>query len=136
MSSPIVAIFSSAAVAAMTVYSAAVASLYLNQDSLVFHPRPLNPTIEEALNGLAGAHPLEVTAGDGIRLKGWVVKREGESGTPAPLLLYFGGNAEEIGSYLLEASQYLGRWSIAALNYRGYGASQGSPGEQALLSDA
>ena len=54
---------------------------------------------------------------------------------PAPTLIYFGGNAEEV-SCTLADPRWPRAWSIVALNYRGYGASEGAPGERALTADA
>ena len=50
------------------------------------------------------------------------------------MLLYFGGNAEEI-SWTLADARWPRAWTIAGLNYRGYGRSEGKPGEQALVAD-
>ena len=50
-------------------------------------------------------------------------------------MIYFGGNAEETSWMLEEAGNAPGvSWLI--VNYRGYGLSEGSPGEAALVSDA
>ena len=52
-----------------------------------------------------------------------------------PLVIYFGGNAEEATSYSAEAPQTYGERAALFVNYRGYGASGGKPGEAALVSD-
>src|SRR5262249_19315765 len=49
--------------------------------------------------------------------------------------LYFGGNAEEV-SWLVETAPPLGAWALLLVNYRGYGRSEGRPGERALFADA
>jgi hypothetical protein len=97
------------------------------QDRLVFFPQPLAGTAMPA-----DAEPLEVRSADGPRLRGWI--RVGAS-SPAPVLVYFGGNAEEV-SWALADRRWPPGWSVAALNYRGYGASEGVPGEAALRADA
>lgn len=53
----------------------------------------------------------------------------------APLVLYFGGNAEEV-SWMLEEIGNAPGVSWLLVDYRGYGLSEGSPGEAALVSDA
>jgi pimeloyl-ACP methyl ester carboxylesterase len=78
------------------------------------------------------AKALEITAADGKRLRGWI---RVPSATPAPLVLYFGGNAEEV-SWTLADRRWPRGWAIAAVNYRGYGASEGAPGEVSLVGDA
>ena len=56
-------------------------------------------------------------------------------GDRAPLLLYFGGNAEEVSATVFDR-RWPADWSVAAFNYRGYGASEGRPSERALAADA
>jgi hypothetical protein len=51
------------------------------------------------------------------------------------MLIYFGGNAEEVSWLASTGGQYAG-WSLLMLNYRGYGRSEGKPGEAALFADA
>jgi pimeloyl-ACP methyl ester carboxylesterase len=71
-----------------------------------------------------------LTAADGTRVHAWHVK-SGE-----PLLLYFGGNAEEV-SWMIDAAgaEFPGA-SWLLMDYRGYGLSGGSPSEKALVADA
>jgi hypothetical protein len=98
------------------------------QERLLFFPRSLEsrpaprPDLED----------LTLLAADGTRLRGWLVKG---SGMPAPLVIYFGGNAEEVSWLTGVANQFAG-WSLLLMNYRGYGESQGSPGEKELFEDA
>src|SRR5439155_6876002 len=80
----------------------------------------------------ARASPLEVVAADGTRLRGWIVKG---TAAPARTLIYFGGNAEEI-SWTLSDARWPREWTIVGVNYRGYGASEGKPGERELIADA
>ena len=104
------------------------AMAWLAQERLIFFPQP----VASAARLPAEAKPLEIVAADGTRLRGWM---RGASAMPAPVVLYFGGNAEEVSWTLAEA-----RWprdvTIVALNYRGYGASEGAPGERELRADA
>ena len=89
--------------------------------TLIFFPQP----VASIAHLPARASPLEVVAADGTRLRGWIV--EG-SATPAPVVIYFGGNAEEV-SWTLSDARWPREWTIGGLNYRGYGASEGKPGE-------
>ena len=71
-----------------------------------------------------------LTAADGTRVHAWQVK-SGE-----PLVLYFGGNAEEV-SWMIEAARINApgaSWLL--MDYRGYGQSDGAPSEKALVADA
>ena len=113
--------------------------VYLAQDSLIFYRQPLAEARRAQIaRQFPAAQEFTLAAQDGTRLHGWLVKPQ--DAKPAPLVLYFGGNAEEV-SWMLEAVGDPSRgetpgaaWLI--VNYRGYGASEGSPSERALVSDA
>ena len=98
------------------------------QDRLIFFPQPVGATPHLP----AHAVPLTVTAADGTLLRGWLVAG---SAAPAPTIIYFGGNAEEV-SFTLADPRWPRDWSTVALNYRGYGASEGKPGARELNADA
>jgi len=113
--------------------------LYLAQDSLIFYRQPL---AEARSAQIARAYPaaqaFALAAADGSRLRGWLVTPP--DAKPAPLVLYFGGNAEEV-SWMLEAVGDPVRGETPGVawllvNYRGYGASEGAPSESALVGDA
>ena len=104
------------------------AAFWFAQDRLIFFPQPVGATSHLP----AHAVPFTVTAADGTRLRGWLVAG---NAVPAPTVIYFGGNAEEV-SFTLADGRWPHDWSIVALNYRGYGASEGSPGERELSGDA
>jgi uncharacterized protein len=70
---------------------------------------------------------------DGVELAGVLVLPPRR---PAPLVVYYGGNAEEITPHAAEAAREYGERAVLLVNYRGYGESRGSPGERALVSDA
>jgi cephalosporin-C deacetylase-like acetyl esterase len=101
---------------------------WLFQERMLFFPKPVEsrpaprPNLEE----------VTVVASDGAKLRGWMVKGKGN---PAPLVIYFGGNAEEVSWLAGVADQFAG-WSLLLMNYRGYGDSEGRPGEKELAADA
>jgi hypothetical protein len=101
---------------------------WLAQERLIFFPQPVTST--QHLPARAGS--LEMTASDGAHLRGWIVKG---MTAPGPVVLYFGGNAEEV-SWTLADARWPPEWTIVGLNYRGYGASEGTPGEAVLTADA
>lgn len=101
---------------------------WLAQDSLLFFPQQVASTAPVQAN----AAPLEIAVGGGIRLRGWIMRG---TARPAPTVLYFGGNAEEV-SWTLSDARWPREWTIVGVNYRGYGASDGKPGEAALKADA
>lgn len=104
------------------------AAAWLGQERLIFFPQPITATTHLP----ARAVPLEVVASDGVRLRGWMVR---SAATRAPAIIYFGGNAEEV-SWTLADARWPRAWSLVAINYRGYGASEGAPGERELALDA
>ena len=113
--------------------------VYLAQDSLIFYRQPLpDARRTEIVRRFPAAMEVALVSTDGTKLHGWLVTPQGAE--RVPLALYFGGNAEEA-SYMLEAVGDPARgetpgvaWLI--VNYRGYGASEGSPSERALVADA
>ena len=116
-------------------FAALCALLYLLQERLIFLPRALPESTRQALRGLPGVSELEVRAADGTRLHGWLRHGAEEAAARPGLVIYFGGNAEEVSGQVFEADA-LAPWSLAAFNYRGYGRSEGRPGEAALVADA
>ena len=104
------------------------AAAWLMQDGMIFFPQPVVSTAHLPPH----AKPFSVTAADGTRLHGWIAQG---SAVPAPTVIYFGGNAEEV-SFTIADPRWPREWSIVAINYRGYGASEGVPGERALAADA
>ena len=105
--------------------------IYFLQERLIFFPQPVAQDPLQANPGAAIEEVSLVTA-DQVRLRGWLVKA---TPTPAPLLLYFGGNAEEV-SWLASTADLYAGWSLLLFNYRGYGRSEGKPGETELFADA
>lgn len=120
------------ALAAVAAAAAVPACMFLAQERLIFMPQSLHP--ERAPRG-AGIDEVELIAADGTRLHGWFARAPNTAGR-APLLVYFGGNAEEVSWMLAEARPRLPDWGLLLVNYRGYGRSEGQPGERALFADA
>jgi pimeloyl-ACP methyl ester carboxylesterase len=102
--------------------------MWLFQERLIFFPRSLETRPASRPNVVE----VSVVAAGGVKLRGWLVKG---ARSPGPLVIYFGGNAEEV-SWLVEVADDLAGWSLLLVNYRGYGESEGRPGEKALLADA
>ena len=110
-------------------------ALYLLQEQLIFLSRPLADVDRYTVGVLPHTREMEVTAHDGTRLHGWLRHTAEEEAAPPGLVIYFGGNAEEVSGQMHDAGM-LAPWSFAAFNYRGYGLSQGRPSETALADDA
>ena len=100
---------------------------------MVFHPQPLAESSRSLIaERFPSADSVFLQANDGTRLHAWHVK-----GAPgAPLVVYFGGNAEEVSWMLAQASAKTPGAGWLLVDYRGYGSSAGKPSESALVSDA
>jgi pimeloyl-ACP methyl ester carboxylesterase len=103
------------------------ATMYLAQDSLLFFPQPL----VAPPRAVRPVEPLEFEREEGVKLRGWLVKA---AEARAPLVIFYGGNAEELSWQMTEP--WPADWSLALVNYRGYGESDGNPSEAALFADA
>jgi pimeloyl-ACP methyl ester carboxylesterase len=103
-------------------YVAFCAYLYGAQRSLIYFPTP------ESTHAGAEVVPL---ATDGATLKVLAVRRAGPQA-----LIYFGGNAEDVGLNIDELARALPQHSLYLVNYRGYGGSTGRPSETDLFADA
>lgn len=105
-----------------SLYAGLCLLLFLTQRSQIYFP------VRES--SAPGATPM-LLAGDGAQIKVWTVERPG----PAALL-YFGGNAEDVGASIGLFAGRLPGHSHYFVNYRGYGGSTGRPSEDALVADA
>ncbi len=102
-------------------------AMYFAQDSLLFFPQPL----VGSPRAVRPVEPLAFEREDGVKLRGWLVKAPSPR---TPLVIYYGGNAEELSWQMTEP--WPADWSLALVNYRGYGESDGKPSEAALFGDA
>jgi pimeloyl-ACP methyl ester carboxylesterase len=108
--------------------------IYLQQERLLFHPQVLSEHDARAVEKMAPrSERFELKSADGAYLRGWLVR--GSAHGASPLVIYFGGNAEEI-SWLLPEFSRIPAYAALLVNYRGYGLSEGIPSESALFSDA
>lgn len=84
--------------------------------------------------GLALVEDVELETADGERVVTW---RGAPRDPDGPVILYFQGNAANLANRapVFAMFQRAG-WGLAALSYRGYGGSTGSPSEAANVADA
>lgn len=94
--------------------------LFVMQRSMLYFPQPRDPAV-----------PLLQLNADGTRLNVSILDRPG-----ADAVIYFGGNAEDVSAAIGELAAAFPAHAVYALHYRGYGGSEGSPGEDALHADA
>jgi uncharacterized protein len=106
--------------------------VYLSQDSLIFHPQPMAESQRLVVSKKPAVESISMEAPDGTRLHAWHMKGK-EQGSP--LVIYFGGNAEEVSWMLDEAARRTPGAGWLLVDYRGYGSSGGSPSAKALGED-
>lgn len=109
------------------------AALYFLQDRLLFFPQPL-PEAQRAqiVQRFPAVREVFIKGGDQTRLQAWHVP-----GAPgAPLIVYFGGNAEDVSGMIGDAVSRVPGAGWLLVSYRGYGGSEGSPSEAAISADA
>ena len=116
---------------AAAIYLALALLLFVAQEKLIFHPTPSPAILPPQPPGWSSI-ALALQSSDNTLLTGWLLL---PPGGPVPLVMYFGGNAEDISWQRSYANQY-GNAALLLMNYRGYGGSDGAPGERALLADA
>jgi uncharacterized protein len=103
------------------------AALYFAQERMIFHPQPMPEFVRARIAERAESHFIE--AADGTRLHAWHLRG-------SPLVVYLGGNAEEVSWMLAPATRAAPGSGWLLVDYRGYGSSAGAPSEAALTADA
>jgi hypothetical protein len=117
-------------VVAVAVLLALPVAVYVGQDRLIFHAQPTTDTSRAQTAGaFPGAASVFIQARDGTRLHAWHLKG-------SPLVVYFGGNAEEVSWMLDRAARSAPGIGWLLVDYRGYGGSAGAPSEDLLTGDA
>ncbi len=105
--------------------------VYFAQDALIYYRQPIaEGRRAEIVRRHAAVADVWLTAADGTRVHAWHLK------AGPPLVLYFGGNAEEVSWMIEAASAEAPGASWLLMDYRGYGQSEGTPSEKALVADA
>ncbi|WP_444685339.1 alpha/beta hydrolase [Alkalicoccus luteus] len=109
--------------------------IYLFQDRLLFFPQTMSEQeAEQAAAREPRAETVQFEMDDGTELHGWLMQAEEQPGEQ--LLVYYGGNGEEVSGQIMEMAGPLSDWDVLLVNYRGYGMSGGTPEEEALYQDA
>jgi pimeloyl-ACP methyl ester carboxylesterase len=106
--------------------------MYLAQDSLIFHPQRMSEAQRAATAQRSSVQSLYMDSTDGTRVHAWLVNGKPDS----DLVMYFGGNAEEVSWMIDDVRKRTPEMNWLLVDYRGYGSSNGSPGEAALVADA
>lgn len=111
-----------------------IGGLYHYQDSLLYFPeQPESSRVFVQTPSSLGL-PFEqvgLTTKDNHAICAYFIKQPPEAGSSAPTLLYFHGNAGNIGHRLHNAQALYHHcgFNVLLVEYRGYGKSQGTPSE-------
>ena len=123
--------------------------LYLQQDSLLYarkHPQ-IPRTPQDIPSQFKMSSPAQydlrfqdcsIRCPDGVIIQAWLILQPEGEAEQAPTMIYFHGNAGNIGMRLPQMSDLckLCKVNIMAVEYRGYGNSTGEPTEVGLQMDA
>jgi len=104
-------------------------AMYLLQERLIFFPQPMQQAQRELIERRSAAKSIFLESPEGVRLHAWYF-------AGSPLILYFGGNAEDVSGMIDDAERRAPGVGWLLVDYRGYGSSEGEPSEAALTADA
>jgi fermentation-respiration switch protein FrsA (DUF1100 family) len=111
--------------------------LRLNESRLIYFPGPERKLLAPPAHLGLPVQRVQFEAEDGIQLVSWVIPAE--AGTQGFWLLICHGNAGNL-SQFGRPDHYAGLRQLGlnqlAFDYRGYGESEGAPGEEGLYKDA
>jgi len=113
----------------IAVYLGVVVYMYLTQEEQIFRPDLIEK--EEPID-LNNVEKISFKVEEGVNLDGVYKKSQKED---SPLIIYFGGNADDA-TRILVYLQSLKGFDIVAFNYRGFVKSTGKPSQKALFGDA
>ncbi len=107
--------------------------MYMFQEKMLFIRTGIDDYFLKIIREKFPQAEIWLTTPDNVLLHGWFHNPTGI--TKPPVLIYFGGNAEDISGQLFEI-EHLKGWARVFINYRGYGLSQGNPTQENLFNDA
>jgi fermentation-respiration switch protein FrsA (DUF1100 family) len=113
------------------VYVGISAAMWLAQERFLFYP-PRPAPLPAPPRGW-GIEEVVLATRDGTRISGVLLRPPVER---PPLVIYFGGNAQDATLEAPDVETEYGARAVLLVNYRGYGRSEGKPGETAIVADA
>ena len=109
-------------------YALVCAFMYFSQERSIFFPQPNDARLRQQYS----AQRIGIATTSAARLEGWWI--ENPQATTSAVVLYFGGNAEDV-LYTASAASSIDARAVVVVNYRGYGESTGEPSQEALYED-
>ncbi|MDB5916547.1 MAG: alpha/beta hydrolase, partial [Massilia sp.] len=108
------------------------AAIAASQRRLVFNPNVKREVHRPRSSGHR-TRSIVLRSNDGTKLSGWLMTPSVVG--PHPGVVYFGGRSEEVSWVARDAGKLFPGMAVLAVNYRGYGDSQGDPAEQHMVDD-
>jgi len=115
------------AIVIVAIFLGLCAFLYFRQEEFLFFPGPNDPVLRKRMQDRR-----IVIASDGADIEAWWMTNESAA---TAVILYFGGNAEDVLYFASTAQQWPVRHVLVA-NYRGFGETAGRLSEKAAYQDA
>lgn len=115
-----------------TLWLGMLATLSARQHRLIFNPVRLGDG-ERPKSAGHRTRSVVLRGADGTRLCGWLLTPKAPGVHPA--VIYFGGRSEEVSWVVGDATSMFPGMTVLAVNYRGYGNSDGVPAERHLVED-
>lgn len=115
--------------------------LYQVQDNLLYHPEiPQHSRIYVPMPSMYKMpfETVHIRSSDNVILHAFWIRHPGQSGMLVPTIVYFHGNAGNMGHRLQNVLglYFTCRCNILLVDYRGYGLSTGMPNERGLSADS
>lgn len=120
--------------------SSVLGVFYSIQDNLLFYPDvgPHRTCVSSPVHYGLPHEIVYIKTRDKVTLHAYFIRHPDQKGNAVPTLVYFHGNAGNIGGRLQNCSGIYNQLqcNILIVEYRGYGLSNGSPSEKGLYIDA
>ena len=116
----------------LAVLVAVPGAIYFLQDRLLFYPQPLSEAERSAIRQQFPQVREVFLGSENHKLHAWHVP----AAPGRPLILYFGGNAENVAWMIPEALARTPGIGWLLVDYRGYGGSEGAPSASTIGADA
>lgn len=115
--------------------------LYQIQDNLLYHPSiPIHSRVYVPMPSMFKMpfETIHIRSSDNVILHAFWIRLPDPLGMLAPTVIYFHGNAGNMGHRLQNVAGLYAtcRCNILLVDYRGYGLSTGTPTERGLYADA
>ena len=124
------------AIVAVVTYLGLIVLLRLSESRLLYFPGPPGPLLDPPAELALPVERVELRTSDGVQLVSWAIRAE-ERDAPWLLICHGnGGNISDAGRPWHYAGLRAAGLNLFALDYRGYGESEGEPHEPGLYLDA